>query len=515
LENVPIRFSIGRLKGKRSFVFARAGYGKSNLIKYLVSQLYASPPDVGLLIFDPEGEYALPDAHGRPGLVNVPALRDRISLYTNRKIEPATQHVAKGDVFVDFGDFPPPDIVAAFIPAEKQEMVFANLLRSLEWEDWRELVELLAKDAYAADEQKMARLLGYRWRKDDVSLGAIKNNLLPPLRRLHRTGANLGKNIIEELRRNRVVIVDVSLLGGEDGLAISGMLMRRIFQHNVRHLTDATGQTVRCLTVLEEAQTMLGERTLDDRNVFVRWVKEGRKYGLGCIVVTQQPSSISNQIISQGDNFFVLHLLNDNDLQTLKRHNAYFSDEILGFIRSEPIPGNCYFWSAPSQPFVLPVRVRNFESVCQPVAAPLSSFVAKAKPDLKKLNGVISQAVKQALESNQRVWIFPVSTVQGKKLIGWVAVSKDYLQEAVAETIISNAGFKLMTNGSEWLKNQLPVEIDNVLSRHRAGLGYATLAGVARPVWTLPAGEIKLEKGKSIQAQSVEVRKGLDCEPQV
>jgi hypothetical protein len=57
--------------------------------------------------------------------------------------------------------------------------------------------------------------------------------------------------------------------------------MRRIFQHNLRHLTDMAGQTVRCLTVLEEAQTMLGDRTLDDRDVFVRWVKEGRKYGLG------------------------------------------------------------------------------------------------------------------------------------------------------------------------------------------------------------------------------------------
>lgn len=40
MDKVPVNFSVGRLKGKRSFVFARAGYGKSNLIKYLVSQLY-------------------------------------------------------------------------------------------------------------------------------------------------------------------------------------------------------------------------------------------------------------------------------------------------------------------------------------------------------------------------------------------------------------------------------------------------------------------------------------------
>ena len=76
-------------------------------------------------------------------------------------------------------------------------------------------------------------------------------------------------------------------------------------------------------------------------------------------MVTQQPGAIADQIISQGDSVFVLHLLNDADLASLKRHNAYFSDDILGVIRSEPIPGNCYFWSAPDQPFVLPVRVRH------------------------------------------------------------------------------------------------------------------------------------------------------------
>lgn len=128
VTSVPVKFSVARLKGKRSFVFARAGYGKSNLIKYLVSQLYSSPLDVGQLIFDPEGEYALPDAHGRPGLVNVLGLSGRISLYTSARVDPQFARVRKGDVFADFGDFPLQDTVAAFVPQEKQEMVFANLL---------------------------------------------------------------------------------------------------------------------------------------------------------------------------------------------------------------------------------------------------------------------------------------------------------------------------------------------------------------------------------------------------
>jgi DNA helicase HerA-like ATPase len=504
VKNVPVRFSVSRLKGKRSFVFARAGYGKSNLIKYLTSQLYASPPDVGLLIFDPEGEYALPDAHGRPGLVNVPALRDRVSLYTSRNPDAAHQRFVKGDVYVDLGDFQPQDIVAAFIPAEKQDMVFANLLRSIQWDAWRELVELLARDEYQADEQQIAQLLGYRARKDDVSLGAIKNNLLPPIRRLHRSGATLGKNVIEELKKNRVVIVDISLLGSEDGLAITGMLMRRIFQNNVRHLTDMTGQTVRCLAVLEEAQTMLGERALDDRNVFVRWVKEGRKYGLGCILVTQQPSSISSQIISQGDNFFVLHLLNETDLQTLKRHNGYFSDEILGFIRGEPIPGNCYFWSAPSQPFVLPAKVCNFESVCEhPVAQ--SKGGPPERPDLKLLTDLTAKWVKEALVSGTRVWLYRVSNFKGKKEPGLIAFSREYLIDTVYRGIAADPAFKLMGNGMPWLEKELPREIEAVLARHKVRAGYATLAGVTRPVWVLQQSHIKLDKAKTVRTEQVEV----------
>jgi hypothetical protein len=503
LKNVPIRFSVNRLKGKRSLVFARAGYGKSNLIKYLMAQLYSSPPDVGLLIFDPEGEYALPDTQGRSGLVNVPALTNRISLYTNRKIESLYSRVNKGNVYVDFGDFSPGDIVATFVTPEKQDSIFANLLRSMDLKPWKELVELLAKDGFVTDNQKIAALLSYKARKDDVSIAAIKNNLVPALRRLHRTGATLGKHILEELKQNRIVIVDVSLLGGEDSLLIARMLLGRIFQYNVHHLTDVANPTIRCLAVLEEAQTMLGDRVLDDRNVFVRWVKEGRKYGLGCVLVTQQPSSISAQIISQGDNFFVLHLLNENDLQTLKRHNAYFSDEILGFIRGEPIPGNCYFWSAPNQPFVLPTRVCDFECICERPTKPMAVYKA-AKPDLARFVEFAAQAVKEALVSSERVWIFPVRILYGKKAEGLLAFSREYLLETVAEKINAAPEFKLLANGSQWLQT-LTVEIERILNRHKVRSGYAVLAGATRPVWVLPQTEIRLGKGKSLRPQKVEV----------
>ena len=37
---LPVMFDIHNLVSRRSVVFARAGYGKSNLIKFLIAELY-------------------------------------------------------------------------------------------------------------------------------------------------------------------------------------------------------------------------------------------------------------------------------------------------------------------------------------------------------------------------------------------------------------------------------------------------------------------------------------------
>ena len=44
--------------------------------------------------------------------------------------------------------------------------------------------------------------------------------------------------------------------------------------------------------IIEEAQSVLGRR-LEETSPFVEWVKEGRKYDLGAIMITQQPGSMA------------------------------------------------------------------------------------------------------------------------------------------------------------------------------------------------------------------------------
>jgi len=69
---------------------------------------------------------------------------------------------------------------------------------------------------------------------------------------------------------------------------------------------------------LPQKQTtdLIKKRTLE---IFEKIAKEGRKYGIGLLVLSQRPSDVSDTILSQCNNFIVLRLTNDNDKNVVKK----------------------------------------------------------------------------------------------------------------------------------------------------------------------------------------------------
>lgn len=365
-----VRFNVNNLVAKRSVVFARAGYGKSNLIKYLISELYKDDgryavtdrgEKVGTLIFDADGEYFWPDHRDRPGLCDVPHLRNNIVVFTSRKSRNEYYSSWKaGDVKLDIRDLPARDVIGIAISPDRQNQQNVLKLKSLSSANWRELVDLVFGHGLQAPEAEVGRLMGY----SDISnagaeIAAAKSNMNNVVNHLHDPNSQLISGTLSALNDGRIVIVDISLLSSSAGRNISGLLMRRIFNFNQENFTGG-GSPIPVNVVIEEAQSVLGH-SLDESSPFVEWAKEGRKYDLGAILVTQQPGSMAPEIMSQSDNWFAFHLLSEGDASTLGKYNSHFSHDILSHIIGEPIPGNCFMWSAPKQPFVLPVRVRDFQ----------------------------------------------------------------------------------------------------------------------------------------------------------
>lgn len=67
---------------------------------------------------------------------------------------------------------------------------------------------------------------------------------------------------------------------------------------------------------------------------FERIAKEGRKYGVSLVVVSQRPSDVSRTILSQCNNFMVLRLTNDTDQAVVKR---LMPDSMVGLVEMLPL----------------------------------------------------------------------------------------------------------------------------------------------------------------------------------
>ncbi len=374
------KFQVSQLVSRRSFVFARAGFGKSNLIKLLFSRLYATDPvlpspgrapaGVGTVIFDPDGEYFWPDAHGRPGLCDVPSLTERLVVFTGQQApSPAYQSFVVDKVKLDIRQLSAQRVLGIALPAERQDQQNVTKLKSLGTERWTRLVDLIAAHRYDVDPAEIRRICGIKPANEEAQTNAIIGNMVRVVDALHDPSSQMLRALKTSLSDGKLCVVDISQLRGHRGLQLASIILAEIFSHNQREFTKAKPEIVPCIAVVEEAQTVLAPSvTSAEDSPFVSWVKEGRKYGLGAVLVTQQPGSIPPELLSQGDNFFVFHLLSAGDLAALKRANAHFSDDLLATLLNEPLVGHGVFWSsAPgtdrsARPYPLPVRVLSFEA---------------------------------------------------------------------------------------------------------------------------------------------------------
>jgi DNA helicase HerA-like ATPase len=183
---------------------------------------------------------------------------------------------------------------------------------------------------------------------------------------LHSGKSNLIEDVFKYLKQGKTVIIDLSLKDNMDASIISTILVRKLFESNKEKFTsDEPEEVVKAVVFVEEAQNVLSQEFVkSNANPFVRVAKEGRKFGLGLVAVTQRPSAISDEIRTQAENFFAFHMGNSDDIKALVKSNINYDGVISNFIQRETIAGNLYMVSS-DQAFALPVRVTEFEKLVE------------------------------------------------------------------------------------------------------------------------------------------------------
>jgi len=349
----------GRSLASHIGIFATTGMGKSNLLQVLCAGVMSANGRYGLLVIDPHGEH-------RAALGRHPWAAQALRTYSDRRLpNTSTLRVSLAELSVD-------DLRTAYEWSRPQEEALHELERHYS----------SAGLAWLAEFAKIEDLAGFR----DVELSArvALNTLQVVHRRARRIvdlpcistdpAVSVGRRILDELLEGKVVLVDVSGLGGTEEVLVASFLTRRVIEEwQGAFLEDPERhKSLPVVAVaLEEAQRVLSANKDRESNVFPRVAREGRKFGVGLLAVTQQPKLLDDELLSQFNTFFVLGLADEKDRNIL-RSSAKQDLSALGPEIQTLMPGECLVVNLEA-PFAVPALLSLYDDVVRstpPAPAP-------------------------------------------------------------------------------------------------------------------------------------------------
>ena len=198
-----------------------------------------------------------------------------------------------------------------------------------------------------------------------------------------------------------IKIIDFSEVPS-DLLAVATSTIARLL-YTVQFWMDPTKRSPICL-ICDEAHLYLPRADNADSGqsraleTFERIAKEGRKYGVSLLVVSQRPSDVSATILSQCNNFLSLRLTNDRDQSAVRN---LLPDTMKGISDILPIldTGEALLIG---DAVMLPTRIRLDKPIIAPTSATMDFWVEwqkqSASPEV--MAAAISNLRRQSRQRN-------------------------------------------------------------------------------------------------------------------
>jgi len=307
-------------------IFATTGMGKSNLMKVFCASAITTR-NAGILLTDPHGEYATgpPGDPDSRGLVHHPKAQDGLCVFTIRGQDIAGEYgmkplqIAHEDLNIaDLGlvfDLTPSqyEVVNLLLPFATDEIIdfFIN-------EDVESLPSHLRTTAYIGNHQDIAQRVRSA-PPDALRLVQRQIRTLLDLTALFVDSSSSSlPEILAALDENKVVLIDIPGMSDAAELFILSAISRAIIRDRQKRFIEkgSAAASGRVLISIEEAQRVLSQRS-EKTGVFREIAMEGRKFGVGLGVITQQPKNIDQRVLAQMNTLFVMGLADRHDREII------------------------------------------------------------------------------------------------------------------------------------------------------------------------------------------------------
>ena len=165
--------------------------------------------------------------------------------------------------------------------------------------------------------------------------GAI---ILRPYIQYHDPHAgDIVQDIIKNLEEGQTVILDLGSATESVRRYFSDLLSKAIFSHQEKKFTSNKLGDHFVQLYFEEAHNLFPRDASKHTDVYSRFAKEGAKFHIGMVYSTQSPSTISQELLAQTENFFVGHLSSQDETKALAKVQVQFAGLEEEIMRSRTI----------------------------------------------------------------------------------------------------------------------------------------------------------------------------------
>ncbi len=303
--SVKVSININRMVTRHAAILAITGAGKSNTVSIIAERIV----EIGgtLLVFDFHGEYVYSDlGKGRLNVIE-PLVSPRLLSFSELQ-----------------------SLLGIPYNAYRQEYVFRQAYRSAREkiehgefiEDIRRELERISLNDNSRENRRAA-------------IGVI-NRIEVLKERYGEILEDTAPRLIDLLRPGYVNVLNLSRVDEEAADVIVSHMLRTMLYERKRHkLGEKSKLQYPILLVIEEAHILAPkDRDTSSKYWLARIAREGRKFGLGLLLVSQRPKILDPNVLSQANNMFVLKLVEPSDQRHVQAASESLSDNLLAQLPS-------------------------------------------------------------------------------------------------------------------------------------------------------------------------------------
>src|SRR4030066_2483384 len=343
-QNIRVNLDADNLVQKHCSILAKTGAGKSYTSGVILEELLEK--DVPLLIIDPHGEYGtlkFPNQE-KPGMferygITPKGYGDRVTIYTpaSKTLNPSADLLFRLNG-INLGV---KDLMQFFSDEHSQNQagILFEAVSKLKVEKTKYTIEDII---FEVGQNK----------------SKVKWNVINKLETLKETGilSDKATTISDLVKDGRASIIDMKGVSPDLRAFIVAKLCADLFE--ARKLNTVPP----CMLVLEEAHNFCPEKGFGgtvSSDILRTIASEGRKFGLGLMVVSQRPARVDKNILSQCNTQIIMKVTNPNDLQAISKGLEGISSEVIDDIKRLS-PGVAMIVSTYiERPVLVDIRVRK------------------------------------------------------------------------------------------------------------------------------------------------------------